>query len=560
MRVAIYTRVSTEDQAREGFSLKVQKEFLLDFVKNHIKGTVFCSLPQAEIYEDDGYSGGTMDRPAIQRLLFDARNKKFDVLLVYKQDRLSRKLKDLLSLLEELDDLGIGFRSATEPVDTTTSAGKMTIQMLGSYAEFERNRLKERVFPGMVAGVKQGHWMGSRFAPYGYTHNKETKKLEVNKEEAKLVKEIFEMYLRGKSTSQIAAHYYRLGVKSRSGGKFYTKFVRDVLRNKVYLGTLVWNKQRYNCKEKTHDGKGKGYKTEKNDPAQVIEVPNAHEPIIKQKDFDEVQRMLQRNNRQKAVKFKNNIYCLSGVLRCNVCEGTYRGKMVISNKAKQEKKPWYYCSSHGQYYTKCNNKAVTAEKIEAQVWAIVEKVSQNLHVLEELGDLIKMSVSEPEDCYKEQLAEKNSRLAKNVEKQKGLYELFSEDKINLDLYKDKAESLRIEEKRLRSEIKLMHMKILEKQNSLNVMKETQDFLDGLRNSSKTEQSDYLIKTFMRILFKSIYLQDQEIVKVELNQPWKLCYEEGLKWKTKNIKAPRSRKKTENQSLKEPSFWRPTAAK
>ena len=112
-----------------------------------------------------------MDRPAFQRLLLDARNKKFDLLVVYKQDRLSRKLKDLLSILEELDSLKIGFKSATEPFDTTSSAGKFSLQMLGSCAEFERNRLIERVFLN-DEGVKKGIGKAQDTPPYGYTHNK----------------------------------------------------------------------------------------------------------------------------------------------------------------------------------------------------------------------------------------------------------------------------------------------------------------------------------------------------------------------------------------------------
>ena len=92
--------------------------------------------------------------------------------------------------------MGIGYKSATEPFDTTSSAGKMAIQMLGSCAEFERNRLVERVFPGMVVGVKRGHWQGARYAPYGYRYNKEIKKLEVHPEEAKIVKEIYAIHKR----------------------------------------------------------------------------------------------------------------------------------------------------------------------------------------------------------------------------------------------------------------------------------------------------------------------------------------------------------------------------
>lgn len=158
--VAIYIRVSTEDQAKEGYSLEVQREYLEAFAKR-------VGLEIFRVYQDDGISGYSTERPALKELLKDAKGKKFDLVLVYKIDRFSRNLKDLLNLVDELLSSGVGFKSATEPFDTTTSAGKLIFQQLGSFAEFERNRIAERVFPGMVKGVQRGNWQGARYAPYG---------------------------------------------------------------------------------------------------------------------------------------------------------------------------------------------------------------------------------------------------------------------------------------------------------------------------------------------------------------------------------------------------------
>ncbi len=140
--------------------------------------------------------------------------------------------------------------------------------------------------------------------------------------------------------------------------------------------------------------------------------------------------------------------------------------------------------------------------------------------------------------YVEQLEEKDALLKKNLEKQKGIYELFSEDKINLELYKDRAELLRNEEKKLKQDIKAVQLKILDKRNSVNLVKATQDFLLRLRNTPDNNnlQMDYLMKTFMRIIFRSIHIQNQEIVKHDLNEPWKTCYEEGMKWLKTNEKT------------------------
>ena len=541
MRVALYTRVSTEDQAREGFSLEVQRTFLTQYAQN-FGWTVFCSIPGGDVYMDDGFSGGNMDRPALQRLLFDARNKQFDLVMVYKQDRLSRRLKDLLGLLEEIDGLGIGYKSATEPFDTTSSAGKMAIQMLGSCAEFERNRLVERVFPGMLVGVKKGHWQGARYAPYGYRYNKEIKKLEVFEPEAKIVREIFDRYVSGQSTSQIAGHFYRLGTASRQGGRFYTKFIGTILKSKVYLGMLVWNRHCYNVKEKTKNGEGKGYKYVTNDPAKIVEVPNVHDPIISQKQFDEAAVLLKRNRKNAVVKFKNNNYHLSGVLKCKECGGNYRGIMSITNHRTKLKRPWYRCSSKGISYINCNNASVSAEVINKQVWDIVDVVRSNLHVLEELNDMIKLNASQPEQVFLDELEELTKQLNKNLEKQKGLFEVFSQDSINLEIYKDRAEILCNEEKKLRQDIKSIQLKILDKRNTINLTRATQDFLLHLRKIQHNEQSDFLVKSFMRIVFKAIYIQNQEIVSFELNEPWQTCYGEGINHchsepKAKNLKVP-----------------------
>jgi len=157
-KIGIYIRVSTEDQAKEGYSLEVQREYLEAFAKRE------C-FEVYKVYCDNGISAFSTRRPAPQELLAAAKAKKFELVLVYKIDRFSRNLKDLLNLVDELSSYGVGFKSATEPFDTTTSAGKLMFQQLGSFAEFERNRLAERVFPGMIKGVQSGNWQGARYAP-----------------------------------------------------------------------------------------------------------------------------------------------------------------------------------------------------------------------------------------------------------------------------------------------------------------------------------------------------------------------------------------------------------
>jgi site-specific DNA recombinase len=290
MNVAIYIRVSTEDQAKEGYSLEVQREYLEFFAKRE-------GLTIFKIYQDDGITGYSTERPALKGLLKDAKEKRFDLVLVYKIDRFSRNLKDLLNLVDELSSYGIGFKSATEPFDTTTSAGKLMFQQLGSFAEFERNRIAERVFPGMVKGVQQGNWQGARYGPYGYKYNKEKKLLETNEEEARVVKLIYTMFLCDKSIRRITEYLTRKGYRNRKGNIFTTKLIGDILKNRMYTGKLVWNVHHYDKTQKTK----KGYRYIKNPPEKIIIAQGKHQPIISEEDFELAQKKLaeRRTERKK---------------------------------------------------------------------------------------------------------------------------------------------------------------------------------------------------------------------------------------------------------------------
>jgi site-specific DNA recombinase len=526
LKVAIYTRVSTEDQARDGFSLQVQRDYLLQHAKI-MNWEVFCSMPGSCIYVDDGYSAFSMDRPAFQAMRQDALRKKIDLVLVYKQDRLSRNLRELLIFLEELNDIGVGFKSATEPFDTTTSAGKMAIQMLGSYAEFERNRLIERVFPGMVAGVKKGHWQGARYAPFGYVYNKEVKRLEVNPKEAEIVKTIFKMYISGASTKSIAKELLEDKVRSREGHMFYPKLIYDILRNKVYLGILVWNRRHYSKKLKTKSGKG--YRYLPNDPSEIIETPNVHDAILDKKEFDLAQEKLAKNRTTNVIRFKDNIYYLSGVVFCKQCGLPFRGNMLSRNSTTCEKRAWYRCSSTSHVARHCRNKAVTANALEIQVWTILEVIAKNIRVVKNLKEAIVIAAAEPEEHYLHLVSQLDLKKEKNLRSQKLLFEAHADDRISVEVFKEKAEELRIEEKKLKKEIQNTQHRLLENEQGVDNNLRTQRFLSRIRGlASAKEFTDYDIKEFVRVIFHRIDVEDQQIVSFELNQPWKYCYESGVR--------------------------------
>jgi DNA invertase Pin-like site-specific DNA recombinase len=190
-RCAIYTRKSTEERLEQEFnSLDAQREACAAFIQSQ-KHEGWIVLPTT--YDDGGYSGGSMERPALQRLLADIEAGRIDVVVVYKVDRLTRALSDFAKLVEIFDRCGVSFVSITQQFNTTTSMGRLTLNILLSFAQFERELIGERVRDKIAASKKKGMWMGGT-VPLGY--DVKDRKLVVHKTEARTVVDIYRRYLK----------------------------------------------------------------------------------------------------------------------------------------------------------------------------------------------------------------------------------------------------------------------------------------------------------------------------------------------------------------------------
>ncbi|MBS3102277.1 recombinase family protein [Candidatus Woesearchaeota archaeon] len=222
-KVGVYVRVSTEEQAKEGISIDAQIERCRAFCKAR-------GWKLFKIYTDAGYSAGTMDRPALKNMVDDINNKKFTILLVYKIDRFSRKLKDLISILEELKSKGVNFTSVTEQIDTTTAMGEAFFQIIGVFAQLERGMVKERV--EMAFDKKIGSGEALNRAPMGYFYR--NGKLVVNDEEAIKVREIFEMWASG-------VHYKEISEKFN----IPVSTLYEIIKNPTYIGKVRYRGNLY---------------------------------------------------------------------------------------------------------------------------------------------------------------------------------------------------------------------------------------------------------------------------------------------------------------------------
>ena len=210
IRCAIYTRKSSEEGLEQSFnSLQAQREACESYIasQRHEGWQVIKTH-----YDDGGYSGGNIERPALKRILDDIASGKIDTVVVYKVDRLTRSLADFAKIVEAFDRQGVSFVSVTQQFNTTTSMGRLTLNVLLSFAQFEREVTGERIRDKVAASKKKGMWMGGR-VPLGY--DLRDRQLFVNPEEAKLVRQIFTDYLRFGCVSELKKHLDKNGVRGK---------------------------------------------------------------------------------------------------------------------------------------------------------------------------------------------------------------------------------------------------------------------------------------------------------------------------------------------------------
>jgi site-specific DNA recombinase len=232
VRVGIYVRRSTDDE-HQPYSIEAQDTRLDGYIGSQPGWRLVARFP-------DDASGATTERDGLQRALAAARAGLIDVLLVYRVDRFSRNLRDMVMLLDELDSAGVVFRSATEPFDTSTPMGRMLVQMLGMFAQFERDTIIDRIIAGMERKHAKGKWKGGK-RPFGYQVDKTTHTLIVDEHEAVIVRVIFDLYTKDRLGSRAIAKVLNdRGHRTNSGGKWSGYQVIRALNNRVYLGELTF--------------------------------------------------------------------------------------------------------------------------------------------------------------------------------------------------------------------------------------------------------------------------------------------------------------------------------
>ena len=327
-RICLYTRIST-DEENQPTSLASQHERLEAFCKVQEDWRIVAR-------HDDRSTGTKLDRPGLQAALDLARQGRIDQLLVYRIDRLSRKVRQLASIAEELDGLGVILRSATEPFDTGSPAGRMMLQMLGVFAEFEHATIVDRITAGIERRAKEGRWYSGR-PPFGYAlHDGQ---LVPDPITAPVVRRIFRLYGEDRLGTIAIAHQLRAEHTPAPSAGWGHPAVHRVLTNPTYLGRIRWRGQ---------------------------DFASEHEPLIDPDTFQQAQIILaERSTDASRRRGNRSDFLLSGVIRCGHCGRAYIG---MSAHGKGGTYHYYACTARQKYGPKaCRGERIPREKLETAV-------------------------------------------------------------------------------------------------------------------------------------------------------------------------------------------------
>jgi DNA invertase Pin-like site-specific DNA recombinase len=337
LRCAVYTRKSSEEGLEQEFnSLDAQREACEAYIASQ-KPEGWVLVP--DHYDDGGISGATLERPGLQRLLADIEARRVDVVVVYKIDRLSRALMDFAKLVEVFDRNNVTFVSVTQSFNTTTSMGRLTLNILLSFAQFEREVIGERIRDKFAASRKKGMWMGG-FVPLGY--DVKDRKLVVNESEAKKVRMIFERFLKLGSATALVHALRAEGVTGKQGKLVDKGYVYKLLNNRVYIGQAVH--------------KGTAY-------------PGEHQAIISHALWDKVHSILTESPRHRA----NLTRTQTPALLKGLIFGPTGRAMTPAHTRRSDKLYRYYVSTDAlkRDTEACPVRRVPAAEIES---AVIEQV------------------------------------------------------------------------------------------------------------------------------------------------------------------------------------------
>lgn len=445
MKIAIYSRKSKF--TGKGESIGNQIEMCKEYITSHFGE---CELI---IYEDEGFSGGSIDRPQFKQMLADAQAKKFDTLVCYRLDRISRNIADFSSLIEDLGLHNINFVSIREQFDTTTPMGRAMMYIASVFAQLERETIAERIRDNMLQLAKTGRWLGG-ITPTGFesieihaedAHGKMRKafKLSPIESELKMVKLIFDKYLELESLTQVETYLLQHHMTTKNGGNFTRFTIRTLLNNPVYAKAdedvyhyfdmnnyeIYVDKEDFNgvngimAYNKTIQKKNKSNKLR--DASEWIIAIGQHEGIIDGKDWVKVQELINQNKSKTFRKTRNQDALLSGILRCSKCGSYMRPKM--GRTLKDGSQMFYYLCElkEASKSVRCDCRNAPGPKIDTAVIDFLNKASDDQSLVRSEMSDIKINLKNHSEMLNTQIQSVKDKILSNEEAIKNLVSTLS---------------------------------------------------------------------------------------------------------------------------------------
>ena len=395
MQTAIYCRVSTEEQATEGFSIHAQKDKLTKYANINDWDIV-------DYYIDDGISGKNLtERPEVSRLIEDVKKGKIKNVLIYKLDRLTRSVKDLIYLIELFDKNNCTFNSQTEKIDTSNAVGRMFVKIIGIFAEFERENLAERVTFGYEQKTREGNYTNCN-GVFGYDYILGKGKLKINKNEAEYVRKIYNWYLEGESMLKIAKKLKDLNVPTKRGGHWNQSTIYSILTNPLYIGNVRYGVGRKNGFEVS----GKN----------II-------PIINEELFNNVNNLMKKRKKFQTRKYSSDDTYYLSVLKCSLCGSKYYARQQLQSGKKYIT---YQCNVHNN--NSCNAPGFSHIKIENAFINYLDNI-KDLEFDKNILKKEKFDINNSTSELKEQINKLNN-------KKKETINLFATDEIDYNVFNE----------------------------------------------------------------------------------------------------------------------------
>ena len=507
--IAIYCRVSTEEQSENGYSIDEQERLLEEWCKK--MGYVIYKC-----YSDRGISGKNIkDRPALKELLSDAKAGKFDMVISWKINRVSRKLEDVLKIVNLLEKNNITFKSYSEPFETDTPAGRMQFQMMALIGEFERGTIAQNVKMGMIAKAKSGNWCGGRVLGYDLVPNnspeeekKGKNKLKINEKEAEIVRFIFNEYSKGKGYKAITNQINKLGYKTKKGNDFSVGSIRDILTNPVYIGEI-----RYNVRQNWSE------KRRRNINPNPIRVKGKHEAIIDRELWDKVQLILE-SKKGKPSRIYDGEYPLTGILRCPKCGAG----MVISRTTNtladgSKKRIAYYCC--GNWKNKgtsvCNSNTIRVDKANEYVFKKIEELVSNEAMIKAVVKNINKERKDKVKPAKRLLGDIDKELEKLDKRKRKIFEAYEDDILTKEEFQTRKNELNEKIRILEEEKKPLLNTISEEVSEEIPYEFIKDILMNFSKVLNSSVSREQQKKLLHMIISEITMNEsREIESIKLN--------------------------------------------